>query len=326
MPKTEEQAQRSEGRAIRLAGAAFVFFAVASTAFALSYTTAATLTRVPQSQAAAAAAPQTPAADRFASVALLARSAIVVDATDGRALFALNPDAQLPLASITKVAMALTVSEALRPDDVIIIPRDTVPTADAPSLRAGERWTENDLLDYTLTASSNDGANILAAAADANLRALYPQAPAGGAALWRMNDLARQLGLTGTFFLNVNGLDISSTQSGAYGSARDVSKLLTYAATSAPAVFDATTRRSVTLTAVTGEKVTATNTNEALPSIPGLVMGKTGYTDLAGGNLGVVFDDEGHRIVAVVLGSTLDGRFSDMASLVAATQRALGAQ
>jgi D-alanyl-D-alanine carboxypeptidase len=50
-------------------------------------------------------------------------------------------------------------------------------------------------------------------------------------------------------------------------------------------------------------------------------MGKTGYTDLAGGNLGIVADVvSGHRIVAVVLGSTRDGRFADMRTLIRATE------
>ena len=320
-----------DGRALKIAGAAFVFCAVATAAFTVSYTTAASLSHGPAAQVATAAGAATTTAEMaeprsFASISLIAKSAIVYDVTTGRVLYALSPDTQLPLASITKVAMALTVSEALRPDDVISIPYDTAPTIDAPSLHTDERWRMSDLLDFTLTASSNDGADILAAAADANLRRVYPEAPAGSAALWRMNDLAKQLGLRNTFFLNVNGLDMSTTQSGAYGSARDIAALLTYAASTSPDIFSATTHSSVTVRAVTGETVTATNTNEALPHIPGLVMGKTGYTDLAGGNLAVVFDTRGHRIVAVVLGSTFDGRFTDMQQLVTASTQAFGAR
>jgi len=57
-----------------------------------------------------------------------------------------------------------------------------------------------------------------------------------------------------------------------------------------------------------------------LGAIPGIIMGKTGYTDLAGGNLAVVFDaGVGHPVVAVVMGSTQDGRFSDMKQLVSAS-------
>lgn len=321
----QEQGVSNEQRALKVAGAAFVFCAVASGAFMLSYSTAALLSHGSTAQAAAVAATQEITLlkpDPFVGISLIAKSAIVVDLTNGETLYSLNPDAQLPLASITKVAMALTVSEALNPDDTIIIPYDTTPTGDAPSLKQGEKFRAGDLLDFTLTASSNDGANILAGAADENLRQRYPQAPAGSAVLWRMNDLAKQLGLTNTFFLNVNGLDLSTTQSGAYGSARDVAALLAYAASTSPTVFSATTEKSVTVHALTGQVAVASNTNEALPSIPGLAMGKTGYTDLAGGNLAIVFNTGTSLMVAVVLGSTFDGRFSDMETLVAAAQKA----
>lgn len=53
-----------------------------------------------------------------------------------------------------------------------------------------------------------------------------------------------------------------------------------------------------------------------LSSLPGFVGAKTGYTDLAGGNLVVIFDIEiGHPLVAVVLGSTEQGRFDDIRTL-----------
>ena len=53
-------------------------------------------------------------------------------------------------------------------------------------------------------------------------------------------------------------------------------------------------------------------------------MGKTGLTDLAGGNLAVVFDvGLAHPVVAVVLGSTEYGRFEDMQKLVTTARKAI---
>ena len=69
---------------------------------------------------------------------------------------------------------------------------------------------------------------------------------------------------------------------------------------------------------------TATNTNEVVGSIPGLIASKTGFTDLAGGNLVVAFDAGINRPVIIsVLGATKDGRFTDMEMLVNASLRAL---
>ena len=137
-----------------------------------------------------------------------------------------------------------------------------------------------------------------------------------------MNELVQQLGLTNTYYLNDNGLDISTTQSGAYGSAHDMAMLFAYAASTSPATFAATTQPSVTVHSTTGVAATGVNTDTALDQIPGIIMGKTGYTDLAGGNLAVVFNTAGHEVVAVVLGSTQDGRFSDMEQIVPAAQTA----
>lgn len=276
------------------------------------------IVQIPESQAAAAAAPQA-----FEAVPLTADAAIVIDLTSGKTLYEYNADAQLPLASITKVPMALAVAEVLPMSERIQIPFDTEFTIGAQRLLQGEVWTVRDIMHYTLVASSNGGAEILAHAADAALRAKYAAAPEGGAALWRMNRLAQDLGLSQTYFLNVSGLDASATQSGAYGSARDVAKIFAYAASTSPDVFAATAREDLLL-AEGGARATAFNTNEALGSIPGLIMGKTGYTDLAGGNLAVVFDvGLAHPVVAVVLGSTHEGRFDDMRRLVDATQRSI---
>jgi len=57
--------------------------------------------------------------------------------------------------------------------------------------------------------------------------------------------------------------------------------------------------------------------------VPGFIAGKTGYTDLAGGNLVVVFDVEpGQPLIAVALGSTQEGRFSDIRALINAAYQA----
>ncbi len=99
--------------------------------------------------------------------------------------------------------------------------------------------------------------------------------------------------------------------------------LFAYAATTSPATFSATTQPSVTVRSTSGVAASGVNTDTALDQIPGILMGKTGYTDLAGGNLAVVFNAAGHEIVAVVLGSTQDGRFTDMEQLVPAAQTAV---
>lgn len=260
--------------------------------------------------------------DAFSGLELSAKSAMVFDLTNKEVLYAKNPDAQLPLASLAKIPLAVAVSEALSPDSTITIARD-ISAAGGERLVKGDKWSLKNVIDFTLVASSNDGAEMLARTADKALRSRYAEAPEGSAALWRMNGIARELGLLRTFFVNISGLDESATLSGAYGSARDMAVLFGYAAQAFPSVFSGTSKDGVVLNSANGRgKTTVYNTNEAAGHVPGLVMGKTGITDLAGGNLAVVFDaDPAHRIAAVVLGSTRDGRFSDMKLLVERTRK-----
>lgn len=261
------------------------------------------------------------AARAFSAVTLQAESAIVVDDTTHVVLFARNATSQLPLASLTKVPLVLAVSEALPPNSVMTLVRPILGSGTTQSIPAGTSWTTKDLIDFTLVGSSNDGAQALAETADESLRARYPEAPKGAAAIWLMNKLVHDLGLTHTYFLNPTGLDESATLSGAYGSAADIATIFAYAASTSPDLFSATSLKSITISSMDGRTATAWNTDAALDDIPGLMMGKTGYTDLAGGNLAVVATiAPGHRIIAVVLGSTPDGRFSDMRELIAAAQ------
>lgn len=275
-------------------------------------------------QVAAAAVAAAERAQVFDSVHLTGSAAYVFDITHGEVLYEKNADTQLPLASITKLMLALAVADALASDDSVTITQEVLATEGESGLMVGEVWTVQDLIDFTLVESSNDGAAALAQAAAAAIRSAHTTLPANtDPTVWRMNDLAAEYNLTQTYFLNPTGLDESESMAGAYGSARDVGHLLAYAVLRHPEVVSGTAREGLLLTS-TSISHEAENTNLALGSIPGLIAGKTGFTDLAGGNLVVAFDAAlGRPVVAVVLGSTEEARFSDIQQLVLATRDAI---
>ncbi|HVM73848.1 MAG TPA: serine hydrolase [Candidatus Paceibacterota bacterium] len=312
---------------ITLVGLVTVFILAGGTTFVVLNGTTAHLAHQSLPAETAAAVASTSTENPFASVRLQAQSAYVYDMQTQQVLYTLNPDAERPMASLTKIAMALAVSEVLPLDSTITIPYDTAPVSSAEVLTKGSVWTVRDVLNFTLIASSNQGADILGRAANDPLHVKYPLSPQSGTTVWRMNKLVRDLGLTDMLFSNDSGLDLSSTESGAYGSARDVGTLVAYAASTSLDLFTETTQNTMTFKNAAGMTATAYNTDTALGAIPGIVMGKTGYTDLAGGNLAVVFDAAGigHPVVAVVMGSTIDGRFSDMKQLVDASRIAVAA-
>ena len=259
--------------------------------------------------------------NHFADLSLQAKAVYVYNLSQNKELYARNADVSLPLASLTKVMTALAVSEVLDPKTKVTIPHYLgAPMSPTDSLLKGEQWSIRDVMTYTLVVSSNDGAEYLASLADVPLHDTYPLSPATSTTIWRMNDLAQHLGLTSMTFESVSGLDLDATHASSYGSARDVAYMLAYAASSSPDLFSGTIQKTVNLTELNGKTHTIHNTDEALAAIPGVILGKTGYTDLAGGNLAVLFEaGPNTKIVAVVLGSTESGRFDDMKSLVEAT-------
>jgi len=261
-----------------------------------------------ESQAAAVSLPQ------FAASDIEARAAIVYDVRSGAIIFEKNARIQLPLASLTKLMLVLTAAEILPIEKTITITPSMLYAEGDNGFVPGQEWKLLDLIDAALVSSSNDAATALALS-------IGEGSAAGTVNL--MNKNARLLGLHQTYFLNPTGLDESTTVSGAYGSAYDVAKLLAQLVATHSDMLDHTSRSDVFLTSQNGSEVRAQNTNEALNDIPGLIAGKTGYTDLAGGNLAVAFDvDVGHPMIVVVLGSSQEGRFKDVGSLVRATRDA----
>ncbi len=252
-------------------------------------------------------------------VAIEGKAGYVIDLSTGDVLYAKNADAALPLASLTKIMTALTVLGTESENSMMAIGKDDLNQEGDSSLFLYERWNLGNLLKLTLISSSNDGASAVAAAAageSANPNAFIKM----------MNAEAVKLGLSSMYFWNATGLDIDPTRNGGYGSARDVSFLLADAIKTHPEIFEATALQNFTTSSESGFNHTVSNTDEAIPEIPGLIASKTGYTDLAGGNLTVAFDAGlGHPVIVTVLGSSRDGRFADVLKLADAAREAINA-
>lgn len=252
--------------------------------------------------------------DPFTTVMLQAKAAFVWDVRKQKVLFAKNATDILPLASITKIMTADVASELLSPTTTISISKSDLAVEGDNGLLLDERWSFNKLLDFTLAVSSNDGATAVANAASPNF-------------VDRMNQKAQILGFNSLHFFNPTGLDETTTQSGGYGSAADIARLFSYTLENFPQVFNATKYSKFTTTSIDNIKHTAVNTDEEIDNIPGIIGSKTGFTDLAGGNLAVIYDASiNYPVVVVVLGSTYDGRFSDVTALIQAANQTLSLQ
>jgi serine-type D-Ala-D-Ala endopeptidase (penicillin-binding protein 7) len=129
--------------------------------------------------------------------------AVVADLDTGATLFAKQADAVVPIASLTKLMMAMVVLDAEQPLDewLKIVPRDSPIDKNAYSRsRIGSEAKRRDLLLIALMSSENLACHVLAAN--------YPGGtPAFVAA---MNSKARELGMTETHFVDSSGLSPSN--------------------------------------------------------------------------------------------------------------------
>lgn len=239
----------------------------------------------------------------FSSVELQAKAFSIYDITTQKEIYGKNQYKRLPIASLVKTMTVLVALDNYLPEDEIEVSSDALEELNDNGLVLGEKWKVADLAKFSLILSSNDGAKTLTGNDELFIE--------------KMNKKAEEIGMTNTTFFNSTGLDVDGKKSGAYSSARDMNILNSNALKTYPEIFKDTTFRELKIKSNSGIQHNITNTNIIINKIPNLLFSKTGYTELAGGNLSIIFrNKENHEIAITVLGSSMDGRFSDMEKLV----------
>ena len=126
-----------------------------------------------------------------------AEAAIIYNPENGQILYEQNSQNERSIASITKVMTAAVFFEN-NPDltQQIVVQRSDVRSASTTYLRAGYKLSTGDLLHLLLIASDNAAARALARVSSQGSEAFID----------RMNDKARELGLTTTHYADSSGL------------------------------------------------------------------------------------------------------------------------
>jgi D-alanyl-D-alanine endopeptidase (penicillin-binding protein 7) len=225
-----------------------------------------------------------------------AEAAIIYDSATGNVLWESNSNNQRSIASITKVMTAAVFLES-SPDlsESVVIDRSDVRAASTTYLRAGYTVTKGDLLHLTLIASDNAAA-----------RALARVSPLGSAGfIDRMNEKAKELGLTNTHYEDSSGL-LAANVSSAY----DMAKLITFVSAD-ERIAGVMRKQSYTVTA--GRRViTIHSTNQlVMRGDVDVQAGKTGFIRNAGYCLATLLRlPQGPQVAVVVLGAKSNaGRF-----------------
>lgn len=143
--------------------------------------------------------------------------ALVADADSHEVLYAKNPHAVLPIASITKLMTVVVTLEAnLDLDERIRITSEDIDTYKNTHsrLRPGQEFSRRELIHLALMASENRAASALGRSYPGGMEACVAQ----------MNKRSRQLGMTSTNFEESTGLSVNNRSS-----ANDLARMVMHA-------------------------------------------------------------------------------------------------
>ena len=240
-----------------------------------------------------------------------AKAVSIYDETFNIKIYGKYDEEKLPIASLAKIITVAVVLNNSKLDDVISISRDAIKQEGDYGLFVNEKIKIGDLAKFILIGSSNDGVYALAESQNIN------NTKNSDLFLEKINEKARKIGMEDSLFFNFTGLDVDEVFAGAYASAQDVNIMALYALKAYPRIFSASIMPEIDIISESGFQHNIKNTNIILDKIPNILFSKTGYTPLAGGNLVIIYKNKyDHDIAITVLGSTIDGRFTDMEKIV----------
>ena len=231
---------------------------------------------------------------------LYAQSAVLIDGDSGRVLYGKNAEQQRPMASTTKIMTCILALEHGGMDDVVTASSNAASQPKVHlSVQKGEEFRLEDLLYSLMLESHNDTAVMIAEHIGGSVE--------GFAAM--MNQKARDLGCSDSFFITPNGLDAKLTLGGEEKihstTAEDLSRIMKYCVMDSPKKDDflkITRSQNYYFTDIGGKRsFNCINHNALLSMMDGALSGKTGFTGGAGYSyVGAVRKDDRTFIIALL--------------------------
>ena len=212
----------------------------------------------------------------------------VVDGNNGRLLYGSNVDAQLPIASLTKVWTALvTLENSELDEEVKISKRAATAEGSLIYLKEGEKRTVEQLLYGLMLRSGNDAATALAEHVGGSVEGFVKL----------MNDKANIYNLQQTVFTNPSGLPDVMHLSSAY----DMGVMLSVA------MKNKDFKKIASTEVYADEQVHWLNKHRLIGE-NNAIAGKTGFTKAAGRTLATYYEKDGVAFSVVTLNEPDDWR------------------
>ena len=232
---------------------------------------------------------------------LYAQSAVLMDAKTGRILYGKNEGVARPMASTTKIMTCIIALEYGNLSDTVTASQNA---AAQPKVHLGvykgQTFRLEDLLYSLMLESHNDAAVMIAEHVGGSVE--------GFAAL--MNQKARDLGCSDTYFITPNGLDASREENGQMKehstTAADLARIMNYCIGTSPKkeeFLKITGTQSYYFTDQEGKRsYNCQNHNALLTMMSGAFSGKTGFTGGAGYSYVGAMENQGRTYVIALLG------------------------
>ena len=244
-----------------------------------------------------------------AGPAITAQSAILMEANTGVILYAKNIDEKAYPASTTKLMTCLIAAENCKLDEMITFSHNAVfslePGSSNIGIDEGQSMPLEECFYGILVASANEVANAVAEHVAGSTDAFADM----------MNEKAKELGCTNTHFLNAHGLQDENH----YTSAHDLALIAkAFFQNELLSKIGNTSYHHFQATATQPDDFTERNKHKLITGeIPceGIKGGKTGYTDEARQTLVTCAEQNGMKLICVVMKEESPEQFNDTVKL-----------
>lgn len=224
------------------------------------------------------------------------KSSVLIETKTGKVLVNNRKDLKLPMASMTKVMSLILFFEAveekrLKLDQLLTCSEYASSMGGSQIfLSVNEQMKVDDLLKSVCIASANDATVVLAEAISGSEEVF----------VHLMNKKAKELKLYNTKFSNSTGLPTNKEH---YTTAYDMALMSSYLINRYPKALEYSSRYEDYIRVNTPKQFWLVNTNKLIKSQEGIDGLKTGWTEEAGYCLTCTKEQDGMRLISVVMGA-----------------------
>jgi len=241
---------------------------------------------------------------------ITAETALSIDLTTNKIIYAKNIYQKRPIASTLKIMTAILALENGELDQKITISHAAAAVGEDSMITSpGENYSLRDLMHGLLMLSANDAAEAISESIFSRREVFIAM----------MNSKASELGLKNTKFVNPTGLDGDGEH---YSTAEDLFQMARYAMKNPIFREIVKTKEYIIETTNEHKGQYVYNQTNLLGTYPGVEGIKTGFTPDAGLCLVTYANNYGHEIIAIVLGSS--ERRGDMKKILDLSYKTLG--